>query len=419
MAVLIFGCSNDVDPRVIPGGGIGDGEIDGELNVYIVDADDVGIAGAEVEVGAKKGTTDSKGLVTFSEIEGKQTIAVKATGFRSTVWVGANGANVTIPLDVSSTTPDSATLSGTIANWSAVTVPQGHFRAAAVLYSQSDRLGDAENNLETPNSMNFCGVTGTTCDFSVVTRTGTISLVAMIVDGDPNGTPANPNDDILTVIGWAYKTGITVEKGVNQSGIMLTQVEAGNLQNVTIDYGTPPAALADKAAIVGIDVSDDEVVQMPLFVTDKTKLLAPKPTVFAADATYRLTAIAQTTAMDAGAQSILLRRNLDTTALAAGEWLVPPTGVTATRTQVKFEKVTNAKVYTVEFRDANKKRLLDISSFDGTLTVDVPALVALPTSGTITARVQAIGADINVNDFSLEQDRAALWGVAAEPVTIN
>ena len=39
LTALIAACSNSPDPRVIHGGGIGDGEIDGTLNVYVIDHD--------------------------------------------------------------------------------------------------------------------------------------------------------------------------------------------------------------------------------------------------------------------------------------------------------------------------------------------------------------------------------------------
>src|SRR5262245_47998606 len=93
--MLLAACSNDVEPRVIPGGGIGGGDIDGEINVYVVGQDDAPVSGAIVEIEGEQQTTDAKGLVVFTDVEGPQTIAVKATGYRSEVWVGANGANVT------------------------------------------------------------------------------------------------------------------------------------------------------------------------------------------------------------------------------------------------------------------------------------------------------------------------------------
>ena len=50
--------------------------------------------------------------------------------------------------------------------------------------------------------------------------------------------------------------------------------------------------------------------------------------------------------------------------------------------------------------------------------IEVPALVALPASGPLRARVQAIGADFDLGEFSLEEDADLLWGLAAEPVDI-
>src|SRR5690606_17396680 len=131
---------------------------------------------------------------------------------------------------------------------------------------------------------------------------------------------------IVTIIGWAARTEpLVVEDGVNQVGLALTMIEAGNLENVTIDFGSPPAGLTQTAALVGLELGDDEVIQVPVTNGDATGVLAPKPSVFGADATYRLTAIAQTTSGDQGAQSIVLRRGNTSAALSAGEWLSSPT----------------------------------------------------------------------------------------------
>ncbi|MDB4959759.1 MAG: hypothetical protein JWO36_7328 [Myxococcales bacterium] len=415
---LLVACTNDPSPRLINGGGIGDGEIDGTLNIYVIDHDTkAAIVNATVDVGAREGKTNAKGLVTFKDLSGPQTVAVKATGYASVAWVGANGANVTIPLDGTAAVPQ-AKLSGTVAGWDTVTVPTGHAKAAAIFYSQTDELGSNANNLKTPNGGNFCGVGMATCSWTLVSRTGTLTVIAAIVDIDPK-VVSDPNDDVITIIGWATKSGVTVQDAIDQSGLILTQVEVGNLQNVAIDYGSPPAALTDKAAIIGIEVSNSEVVQLPLFSTVKDSMLAPKPTVFSPTATYRLTAVAQTTTADKGAQSILIRHNLSSTSLAAGSWLVPPTGVTVTRAKATFDKITNAKIYTVEWDDSAGTKLLGITLLDGSTSVDVPALVMLPASGTLTAKVQGIGADIDVTSFSLDDDKALLWGVAAEPITIN
>jgi hypothetical protein len=418
VTLSLTACSNDVDPRVIPGGGVGDGEIDGEINVAVIDSStDAIITGATVDVGGKQKTTDSKGFATFSDVSGKQTVAVKMTGYRSAVEVGVNGANVTIGLQPTTTTVPHATLAGTLTGWDAITVPQGHAKAAAVLVSQTDNIGDVSVD---GGSGNFC-IAGTTCDWTVISRVGTVTVMAVILDRDLNGTLTDPNDDTSKIIGWAYKTGVVVADGVNQSGLALAQVEAGNLETITVDNGTPPPSLTDLTTIVGIEAGKDDVVQLPLFIESKTAttMLAPKRTLFGDKATYRLTTIAQTTSGDMGAQAVILRQGLTSPNLAAGTWLIPPTSVVATRTNASWEPVSGAKAHSVEWKDAQGVGLLEITVFDlKTKAVDVPSLVALPTSGTLSARVQAIGADFDINDFSLEDDSDLLWGVSGQPATI-
>src|SRR3569623_1583707 len=87
---FITACGNSPDPRVIKGGGVGDGAIDGVVNVYVIDYDTYApIADATVEVAGKQQQTDDTGLVVQSDVSGPQTIAVKAA-----VWQDVNGANV-------------------------------------------------------------------------------------------------------------------------------------------------------------------------------------------------------------------------------------------------------------------------------------------------------------------------------------
>lgn len=419
---LVVGCGgggNDVDPRVIAGGGIGDGAIDGELNVHVIDEDDEPVADATVQVGTVEQTTDADGLAVFTDVAGPQTIAVRADGFRQVAWVGANGANVSIPvvpLDVAA--PASADLSGSITGWDTISVAQNHIKAAIVLYSQSDALGDAANSIPTAGNTNICGIASATCDFTVTTRTGTVTVIAAIIDRDTKGT-ADETDDTTEIIGWATRPSLTVEDGVDQSGLTLEIVEAGNLENVTIDLGAPPAGLPEVNAVVGVEVGADEVVQLPGFLaTDPETLLAPKPTVFDAAATYRLTAIAQTTSGGLGPQSILLRRGLTGTTLAAGDWLVPPTGLDVTRDGFTFEPIDGATVHQVSYLDAPDHVVAEITMFDATTAADLPPGIELP-SGALTAKVSGIGADLDVTNFSLEEDADRLFGIAAQPTTVE
>jgi hypothetical protein len=420
---MLVACGgNDVDPRVIPGGGIGDGAIDGEVNVHIIDDQDNPIANATVSVGGEEKDTDENGLVVFDGVEGRQTIAVLAADFRSVVWVGVNGANVTIPMTPlgGTTAIEQATLSGSIVGWDTITPDAGHGKAAAVLYSQTDALGDDANNLQTPNQANICGFPDQpVCNWQLTSRTGTVTVIAAVIDRDTNGTLADPNDDITTITGWATRPSLTVEDGINQTGIELELVEAGNLQDVTIDLGAPPAGLLETAALVGIEVGADEVIQLPVFLlTDTDALLAPRPSVFAADATYRLTAIAQTTAGDLGAQSIQLVRGQAGADLVAGAWLVPPTGVVVTNTDASWEPVAGALLHQVSYEDDFGETILEVTVFDNSTQITIPALVQLAGGEAVAARVAGLGATLDPDNFSLDEDEDTLFAIAAEPTDL-
>jgi hypothetical protein len=413
-------CSNDAEPRLIAGGGVGDGEIDGRLNVHVIDSADQPVANATVRVGDTDKTTNEKGLAVFDDVEGPQTISVKMEGFRSQVWAGANGANVTIPLKaLTPPTPDQAMLSGRIAGWDVIAsnAPPRHVALALVFTSQSDKLDDPANDLQT-GSGNVCGLAQLECNWSIAARTGPITVVAMVIDQDTKGT-ISTTDDTTAIMGWATRT-VVVDKGVNQTGLELTMVEAGSLETVNIDLGTPPAGLTQTNVIVGIEVSKDEIIQMPLIAaTDQRTVLAPKRTLLGADGTYRLTAVAQTSAGEDGAQSIVLRRDDQDAQLAAGEWLVPPTNVSVTRTSASFTTVAGAKLHTVTWLDTSGKEHLEIVVFDSKRTmVDVPSLVA-PPGITLTARVTGIGANFDLGDFSLDEDRDQLFGLAAQPANVQ
>ncbi|MFT3694934.1 MAG: hypothetical protein QM831_17420 [Kofleriaceae bacterium] len=422
MRTLLFlsliACGNSPDPRVIKGGGVGDGAIDGTVNVYVIDNDTYApITDATVEIGSTDQRTDDTGLVIFSDVSGPQTVAVNATGYRGAVWQDVNGANLTIPVDkLGNLTAQQATLSGTVAAWDTVTVPAGHAKAAIVGYSQTDDLGDPANNITTPNSGNICFGNPSLCNFSIATRTGTVTLTAAVVDIDPHGN-LDTSDDTYTIIGWATAPSVQVNAGVNQTGLVLTQLAAGDLQNVVIDYGSPPDALTTRASIVGIELSADEVLQLPVYPLGATSALMPKLDAYAG-ATYRLTAVAQTGSTETP-QSIVVERGQTSPSLLAAQWLTTPTDVITTRTSATLSPVTGAKLHSVEYSNADGI-LLTVTMFDATkLKTTIPALVALPTDGTITAKAQGIGANIDLQNFSLDTDEKLLWGISVQPETID
>ena len=427
-------CGNDSDPgpdgasgnfpppRVIPGGGIGDGAIDGVVNLYVIDdATRSPIANAAVRVGTLDGTTDSTGLFVANDVHGPQTVVAKASGYRSEVWVGANGANITIDLLAgNAASPDHATVTGQIAGWTGLTVPAGHAKVGVVGYSQLDDLGDAANEIATPNDGNVCITVGAAdpCNFTVQTRTGKLALIASVFDRDLKGT-ADPNDDTMTLIGWAARQGVSTTANATVTGQDLTLVAGGSQATITVNFGAPPSALATVAGLVGVDIGDEGVIQLPSLVTPtQSSFLAPKLGAFANATGYRLTGFASDGQATPAAQSVVLRRGQTGPAIDAGTWLAPPTGATASRTTASWSNVAGATVHGIEYQQG-ATRVLNVTILDGSTQLTLPDLITLP-SGTLTVEITGIGAPgLDLGNFSLDADRDKLAQAAGATVQVN
>jgi hypothetical protein len=416
---------NHPPPRVIPGGGIGDGAIDGVVNLYVIDdSSRKPIAGASVRVGTIDGTTDADGLFVANDVTGPQTVTAKASSYRAEVWTGANGANITLSLQkANGNSVDSANLAGQITNWAAgVTVAAGHAKVGLVAYSQSDDLGDAANQITQPNNQNLCITLAPTdpCNFTITSRTGKVALIAAVFDRDLKGTPNNPDDDTMTLINWAVRPAVTVTAGANQTALDLTLLNAAtDLQTESIDFGSPPAALSTVGGMIGIEIGDAGVFQLGMFSTPTNNTLkVPKLSTITGATGYRLTGIANNGAATNLAQSVVLRRDQPGQTLQAGMWLPPPTGVSLSRTSGSWTNAVGATVHGVEITQGATK-IVSITNMDNSSMLNVPSLITLP-SGALTAHVQGIGApNLDVTNFSLDADRGKLVMVGGQDTTIN
>jgi hypothetical protein len=308
-------------------------------------------------------------------------------------------------------------LQGQITGFAGITVPAGHAKDATIVASQTSDLGDPAN--EIMNTMNSCSVrlAGQDCPFTLTSRTGKVALIAAIYDRDLNGTPTVFTDDKRTLIGWAVRRNVTVSSGTAPvAGMDLSLLTADQLQTLTVDFGAPPA-LASIAGIVGIELGDEGVAQLPAFVTSAAgSLLAPRLTALSASG-YRFTGIAA----DGPApkqQSIVLRKGLTGPSLAAGAWLPLPTGATVDRTTASWTNAPGATVHAVEYR-SGATRVLNVTVFDGSSRITIPSLIALP-SGSLSVTVNAIGApDLDVTSFSLDADEDKLVQVGGQILSIN
>ncbi|MDX2092486.1 MAG: hypothetical protein SFX73_31775 [Kofleriaceae bacterium] len=416
---------DEVGPRVIAGGGIGDGPIDGVAYIHVIDdATRMPVSGAAVRVGTLDGTTDATGLFTAEGVTGPQTVTVTAANYRAEMWVGANGTNMTFNLaPAAKPSARSARISGSL-DLSSFTVATGHTKYAVVSYSQSDDLGDPNNSITTPENANACATGLSTtepnngpCNYSIEVRAGKVALLAPVIDVDMKGTPFNPNDDTRTLIGYAYKTGLTVAENVDQTGVTLSALDIGKQQDVTVQFGSPPSGHNTVAGIIGIDLGDDGIFQVTIRTPTMATELIPKADAFPGGS-YQLVGVANTGDSATASRSIVLRRGLSGTTLAAGDWLSPPGSPTVTRTSASWTAAAGATVHSVEYVQGNAQ-LLNITVLDGSTQVTIPDLVSIP-SGAVEATVSAIGApDLDVNNFALDEDEDKLVQVAAQPVLLQ
>jgi len=409
------GGKNDADPRVIPGGGIGDGAVDGVLNVYAIDGDtDDPVAGATVMVGEPgaeplTGVTDSSGLYRFEDdsLSDGQTITVVADGYAVSTWYGANGANVTIPLtpEVAAAVPQ-ARLSGTIEGWADLTPASNHVYIAFVSYSQSSRLGDPGNDLAPPQGMNVCLNAGVTpsCNWAINARAGQVAVYALIFDNDTKGTLADTSDDTRELVGMAYQLGVTVQDGVAQTGMSLTQADAGTMEQASLSLQTEPSGLTETIGAIQVDLGADGLLLFANFDDPAGSFLVPKRQGDFASATMRAVAITNDGAAN-GASSIILKRGITdvSSPIDMGAWLGLPSGLTLSAGTYSFTPVADTAVHTVDLED-NGDTLWNIGLFDGRTSFVLPAVSPSPiTSGSaLDFHVSAIDGDVDLQDFSID-----------------
>ncbi|HUQ05833.1 MAG TPA: hypothetical protein VM261_25200 [Kofleriaceae bacterium] len=434
------GDGNDVEPELIPSGGVHDPGVDGEVNVYVIDEDtDAPLVGATVRVGTIEGTTDSTGLfVASGDLSGKQQITVKATNYAPAVWVGVDGANVTMPMTRATTTSvnvPQAELGGTINGWTALAQPlAGHANVALVTYSQSKELGDDKgNDLPPPaTSSNVCFHVAANpptaippCNWRINARAGTIAVAAAIGDYDSKGT-ATEDDDTITFSNFAVKQPLTVVDGANQVGVQLDLLPAGSTTSASVTFGTPPSTFTQVAGIVGVDLGDLGVLRLAQVSPTMNTVVVPSLSAVSGSTGYELLAFASEMVDDGTAgQSVVLKRGITSaSAIEAGEWLSAPTGLASDRMTVSLSPNATAKVHILEFNtnsgSGSGNRAMSIGIFDGTTTVDLPVDFApLPSGSLILTATDFDAPAFDARDFEIEGLVDSINRLASESINVN
>lgn len=425
------GSRNDAEPRLIPGGGLGDGAIDGVLNVHVIDQVTDEPISATVYIGEAdddellEGVTDASGLIAFDDdsLGGATTVTVVADDYVVSTWFGADGANVTIPLspEQEPTSVPSATISATVNGWDNLPDPaQNHFYVAFASYSQTDELGGPDNEIEQPGGglglpPNICASFDDPdeCALSVVSRTGTVAIYATIVDIDTRGTETEA-DDTSEVIAYAYALDLEVRDGVDQTGVELTMIDGGNLADVTIDLPPAPSALDQTGVLLGLELGDSGIL-MAGFLQDQDQdmLTVPSLTGDFADLSYRAIAFAgnENDDGDDDPMSATIMRGITDLAsdVAFDAWLPMATGLDVADDTYTFVPVDGTAFHGAALYDSDGDQVWDIAILDGRTELALPAIPADPRpTGPLDLSVDAIDGDVDLTDFAIDDFADAL-----------
>ena len=444
-------------PRLIPGGGIGDGKIDGTLNVFVIDEDTAApVSSASVRVGASAdpaactGATDSTGLVVFAgqncpSLKGPVTLTASHDGYAPSTWIGADGVNMTMQIrDTPRPTPDTATVQGTIAGWEAIPAPAANHQTLALIeFSQAPDLGDRSNNItQGMRTISVGGGLATTtiqanvcvrnsapiasvddCNWQLTTRTGAQAHYAIILDNDTKGT-ADPSDDTNTVIGWAVKTSLSFSAGDSASGETLDMIADADMQTFTAAFPAAPSGMNYVASYPMLNLGDAGRIPIILPTLDLTHTTSrvPKPTGALAAASYDLIAQAQDAKDQAEPATLSWMRGVNassTVTLAA--WMPPPSALSTASGTFSFTPVAGATLHSGELRNSAGDRVWSITIFDGSSSFTLPGLtpdpIPLGMDTFVASALQIPGIDLG--NVAFDDAKNLITGLSSDQVAFT
>jgi hypothetical protein len=462
VGVACGGVSGPPMPRLIPGGGVGDGPINGSLFVHVIDDDTRGpVANATVRVGAASDPnpceeiTSSTGLVTFDatncpNLSGAVTITAYATTHAPSTWIGVNGTNLTMNVRaISSPVIGTASVSGTIAGWANLPPPAtNHNTLGFIAASSSPALGDRENNpaqgmrdvevlvdgvaTPIPFPANACvraswveenvSFEVDDCDWQIVTRTGPQAHFAIIVDQDTKGTRDNDADDTFTVIGWAIKRNVDPGNNAVLSGETLDRIPDTDMQSFTASFASPPSGFNAVGGfpVLNLGGEGNISVTLPALTRESPMTRIPKPVGPLAGARYDFIGQARDAADQPLPATTTWLRNVDPSSTAqVTSWMPPPTVIAMSTGTFSFAPVSGATVHGAELQTMDGQRRWSITIFDGSSSFTLPGVTPDPlplgTTRFVVSALKIPGADLD--DIAFDQLRDKLTDLSGDEIT--
>lgn len=409
--VSACGSTAEVEPRLIAGGGVSDGPVDGAINVFVID-DVTGdpIAEAEVYIGDPgsplfASITDETGLWRADgNFNDPETITVGADGYEDVTWFGVNASNVTIPLRRRGPTAvPQAILGGTIGGWDMLPEPAtDHLLLAGVSYGVTRLLGGPENQLVQSDGA-VCGkspgMPALECEWQITVPAGEVMLWVPIFDVDTRGTLTDSDDDIVTAIGYAAAGPITVQPDVYQGDIVLEQIPSADLVMADVTRAAPPADRPEANGFIGIDMGDVGILIAPVPLPTATSSLAvPALTGRFAGGSYVAGARARPTRDTGEPESWVFARGIDDpSSIVLGDWMAAPQNPFFSNA-VSFEPVAGAGMHVVEIRNEDGTLYWTGVPLDGSSDMSLPDNLGTP-PGARGLQVHAYDGDVDLADF--------------------
>lgn len=313
--------------------------------------------------------------------------------------------------------------------------------------SQTPNLGDLSNNIQQGTRDVSLGGTALTatipanacvknvladdCNWQLVTHTGPQAHYAIIVDDDENGTD-DMSDDIITPVGWALLTGLTLTAGQTVVSETLPAVAPGDLQPFTAAFPPLPAGMTYFNAYPTIELPGG-VGRIPAVVptlgATVTMTSVPKltgsTTAGLAGGSYDLLAQAQATQTASEPATLDWMHGVNAGAtVTLAPWLSPPTAITAQSGRYSFVPTTGATVHGAEFKDPQTgNRTWSVTIFNGSSMFTLPGLSPDPLTtpnGMDTLTVTALMIPgISLTDVAFNDATQKLTGLASDQITFT
>ncbi|MBN2496507.1 MAG: hypothetical protein JXR96_18075 [Deltaproteobacteria bacterium] len=437
---------NDAEPRLIAGGGTGDGAIDGRLNVYVLDEhSERPIRGAFVMLGSGpdpsfSATTDNDGLVTFRDpvLAGSQIVTVYEEGYTLSTLFGLDAANLTVMLEKIEGQPvelDTATVQGEVSGFENLPVaPAGSARLALVSYSIPDIFEEdfefVEQEGDPPENM-VIDAPGMDGSYSLETWVGEQSIWALAGIFTPG---QNGEFDF-------EPSHMGLVRGIQPS-------EDQVLEDVDISLDIPvdqdceiattgvPERMELIQNLVLLELGQDEQLLVSALSPEPGPMKLPALEGALAGGCFHLVLRAYHEVCEgedceeAAPYSMLIRRGLglaDLSPATVDDFLAPPAQMSVDGRTLTFSYglPQEAEITGGEIEDADGKKLWSFMLFDNASSFQLPVLPAeaghAGLAGELLWRQQAIAVqgEVDPNDFEFERFNELVTHMAADELAFT